>query len=359
MKLMKRGAAFALAVLMLISAGCGGDTSWVFRSGGDVIPAGLYIIGQINGYSEAMSQIAEENRDDPEFVLSGPRELLKLTVEGKPAGEWINESARKLSREIIAVDRKFASLGLSLDENDNAYIENSVSAVKVQNGDFYSKAGVSDDSLRQYYAFTLKRTRLFTALYSEGGEFAVPDSELRDYFKANYGYAELLPVEIPYSVPEGETRSLEELREQAGIDADNILKRAEAGEAMETIAYERIKENAGAEESLPPPAKDDISMLVSEKDKGEYGEAFVDALLNVKPGETGRFEALGFYFVFKGRDVLEDPALLETYGQTLLVEMKADDFSARLEEWSNEIALEENVAALNRYKPDRIKFPEV
>ena len=358
MKAVKRGTAVLLAVLMMISAGCGGDTSWVFRSGEDVISAGLYIIGQINGFSGAMEKLAGENENNAEFVMPNQKELLKTTVEGKQADVWINDAAKDFSREFIAVNRKFASLGLALDESDHAFVESSVSSAKSQNGDFYSKSGVSDESLRQLYAFSRKRSKLFMALYEEGGEFAVPESALKDYFNEHYGYAELVPVAIPYIVPEDETRSLEQLREEAQANADRLQKRAEEGEAMEILMHEWSTELSSAEEPLPVPTKAEISVLVSGNDRQEYGEDFVDGILNAKPGETGQFEAMGYIFVYKGRDVFEDPELFESRRFTVLIEMKTDEYEAKLKEWGNEIVLEENVAALNRYKPGNIKFPE-
>ncbi|MCL2034915.1 MAG: hypothetical protein FWG94_09315 [Oscillospiraceae bacterium] len=358
MKAMKRGTAFLLAVLMMISAGCGGDTSWVFRSGEDVISAGMYIIGQINGFSEAMAKLAEENENNTEFVMPDQKAFLKTTVDGKQADIWINDAAKDFSRELIAVNRRFASLSLTLDESDNAFIENSISSAKSQNGDFYSKSGVSDESLRQLYAFARKRSKLFRTLYEEGGEFAVPESGLKDYFNENYGYAELLPVSIPYLVPEGETRSLAELREEAKANADRFQKRAEEGEAMEILMHEWNTELSSSEEPLPTPTKEEISVLVSGNDRQEYGEEFVDAIINVNPGEVGQFESMGYIFVYKGRDVFEDPELFESQRYMILIEMKTDAYEAKLKEWGNEIVLEENVTALNRYKPGNIKFPE-
>lgn len=356
MKHFKKLAAVLLALTLLLSACSGGDTSWAFKSGDTQISSGLYILYQITAFGEAEEKIAENMQGDYTGMKSS--ELLKLTVEDKIASDWIKERAAELCAEHVAVQEKFASLGLAIDDASLAYIESGVGSVMASSSEFYKKNGVSEVTLREFYLGYERKEQLFLALYGEGGELEVSNDELNSYLSENFAKANVLLMFKPFSVPEGETKTLDELTADVKTEAEAYLARLKAGEEIEELAYEWELSQADEDKKadVKKPEKGELSVVISEPGRASYGDALTDAALKAGVGGSDMVDDEYFFAVFKKADILEDSEAIETYKPSALREAKYEDYESKLADWAAAAQPETNTATISRYKPEKIKF---
>ncbi len=357
MRFVKTVTAVSLVVTMLLSGCAGGNTAWAFESNDKTVPAGLYIMHQINAFGAAEEKLHEGSSTTTSL---SPKELLKQTVEGVPAADWIQTHAEESVREHIAVQQKFDSMGLTLTESEIAAVKNSVGSIESDATNFYKKNGISESSLMEFYMGYARQNRLFSALYGEGGELAVPIEQLKSYFTEKYAMVDLMLLYKHQSVPEGETKTLEQLNAEVKTAGEEYLKRLQGGEAIEDLVYEWQQKEAPEDQkaSIKKPEKGQLSVVVSEASRTSYGEEFTDAAMKSKIDDCKLVEDADFVMVFKRIDITANPEVFETYKATILQELKSDEFDSKLKEWAAATQIEVNNAALERYKPSKINFDE-
>lgn len=357
MKYFKRLAAGALAAALLLSACSGADTSWTFRSGDTQISPGLYILYEVDAFSEAEYKIAENVEN---YAGMKSSELLKQQVEGKLATDWIKEKAVDSVKTYIAVKDRFESMGLSLSDSEIAAIDSNLGTIKMSSGDFYTKNGIAESSLRDFYMGYARENGLFLTLYGEGGEFGVTPDELGKYFADNYAMVDILLMYKPSSVPEGETRTLEQLADEERAQAEAYLERLKNGEEIEELVYEwqlsQVTDEQKAE--VLKPEKGQLSMVFSEAGRVNYGDKLTDAALQSNVGDIRMVEEDDFLIIFKKSDIREDGEVFDSYKSTVLQEMKFDEYEAKIKEWADSVQIEVNEAAVKKYKPEIIKFDQ-
>lgn len=349
--------AATLAVAIVLVA-CGGDTSWVYRSGNDQVSAGLYILYQVGAFSKAEDTLAEQNKDNADYTAPETADIVKTAIDGKTGADYINDTARESALMGFAVNKKFGELGLSLTDGNNYAIESNVSQTMSQLPAFYEKNGVSQDSLRAYYTILAKRSEIFLKLYGAGGELAVPEDEIKNYIKDKYAMIDIMVMEKPLSVPEGETRTIEELTEDVRAAAEDYKLKLTDGQEIEQLVYDwELKNAEGAEsEAVAKPEKGDLRMVLSDESRSTYGDAIVDAAFNAKTGEPEIIEDNYYFIIILRSDILSDSGIVESYRTTALSELKFDEYMQKLTEWAAEVQVETNDAAVKLYKPSKIDF---
>lgn len=355
MKYFKRLASVLLATALLLSACSGADTSWAFKSGNTQVTAGLYILYEVGAFSEAEQKIVADMEN---YTGMKSSELLKQQLEGKPVSDWIKEKSADSVKEYIAIKEKFESMGLYVSDSETAAIDSNLGTIKMSSGDFYTKNGIAESSLRDYYTGYARENGLFSALYGEGGEFEVKTEELKKNFSDNYAMIDILLMYKPYAVPEGETKTLEQLIAEDRTKAEEYLNRLKNGEEIEELVYEWQTSDATEEQkaNMTKPEKGELSMVVSESGRANYGDVLTDAALGANVGDVRMVEEDEFFIVFKKTDIMEDSEVFESYKNTVLQEMKFDEYKAKVKEWAAAVQIDVNDAAIKKYKPEIIKF---
>ena len=176
MSFLKKCAAFLLAGVMTLScAACAADTTWIMKKGELEMPAGVYLNNLMQSYFEATMEVEDPSKD-----------VLKQTIDGKDASEWIKEQALNATKESMALCDKFNQLGLSFSEQELATCQTQAKSYYEQSGDNLEKNGISQNSIELLYQITYMKTKVFDAIYGEGGEQEVSEQEMRDYYNENY-----------------------------------------------------------------------------------------------------------------------------------------------------------------------------
>ena len=329
MKWMKKIATGALALLLAGSmTACGGDTSWTHRSGDDVVTSGMYIGLSINALNSASALEGYDKSVSP----------FKQKLEGKDAVQWVKDEADEMAREYLAVNQKFNEMGLTLSESEINSVDYTVNFywTTLGLGNTYTEAGCSKESFAKIYTNSAKQSRIFQAIYGEGGEKEVAESELKTIFANDYAKGTYFTVSL--TGEDGKALTGRELVEKKE-EAQKLADRVSAGEDIEA-------EYTGKEKS------DDSSVVVlrSNENLTVVGSAFVKG----KAGESGMVTDDKYAYVYLVQDPLSGDTF-ENYRTTVLQKLKGDEFTKTVEEWAASISVEENAASLRKHSPKHLK----
>lgn len=349
MKLWKRIAAAFLAVCMTLPfAACSGDTSWVYDYDDIQITSGMYIAFTMSAYS----QVSQQDDYDSE------KSILDQTIEDKSATEWIRERAGALADEYVATLRKFDELGLSLDENDQKDIDGTVETYWENYGEMYEKNGVGEASYRKLIEAQIKRYKVFLKYYGEGGLEEVTVSELKTHFKENFASVNILSM----SLATGDELTDEQKKENASRKekANEYAELLNSGEKTFPEVYDMwqhylLKTEHSDDEKLQDEM--DMSTYI-QKDSTSPSEKIVKSIFSdvAIDGDAKVLTSDSALYVVKRYDVMKDDKNLEDMRETVLSDIKSDDFLEMLEGWSKDLTRTTNDGAYNRYDPKNIKL---
>lgn len=444
----------AAAAVMSSMTACGENTTWGATIDGSDIPAGIFIYYLQSAYYSAQSKLNEENSASSDAIASADgttttAAVFSSQIDGKDAKTWIYDEATKSMQEYAAIEAKFTELGLTItaDEKDAAkvYCDQTWDYA----GEYYTKMGISEKSFTSLYLNSQKRDKVFKTIYSEGGEYAVSDDEIKTYLDENYAMINYIAMELKdgsgnllKSDGKAEMMSMAESyveRYKNGEDFDALnaeytayydnLKAAAAEEAANAAADEAetetstaevtpsdaeaaLEDNADeitdsaeiAEDATEAPTEDtaeaeetaDTAEETAEADSSTTEEAAdtTETSTNASAEETSDsgeqissnktvIEKSGttpdsavvskvfdemqkgdiqiiessdsetYYIVLK-MDVLETDEYFLSAKDSLLYEMKSEDFDALITQWTEAQNVVKNQDAYKRYDPKKL-----
>lgn len=224
----------ALAMLLGI-AGCNITTPATVGSiGGVEIPAGIYLLAQLNAYNTAASLVdfaTGESADDINVVLkaevTGTINDEEVTTDG---ADYISRLTMSSLEYYAAVETLFDSLGATLEDAATSEAADSASSMWESQGDLYTANGISQDSLEAYLLVDQKAQACLDALYGPDGQQPVTEDEYRDFIENDCRFIESVSFPlIDYStynmVSTGDTAytEIQDLAAQCAVDLNESL----------------------------------------------------------------------------------------------------------------------------------------
>lgn len=365
---MKKVAAAAAAAVMTFSlASCGSDTTWGADIDGTRLRAGILIYFQSNAVTEANQYLGE-----------GATDVLAITIEDKPAKDWINDEAVEDMREYAAVEKKFTELGLSFENNEDKAASNTVDQWWEYVGEYFEGIGVSKQSYYDIVLNSQKRSLIFDYYYADGGEKAVSDDEIKDYLLENNARIKFIRMELK----DGEGNLLKsEGKDELRKMAEDYIERAKGGESFEAIEDEyneyyanliaEANGTAGETADDDEAAEDDGTDVTAEEDgeterishgtivsrdagipSEKVAETVFDGSLNV--GDYTIVEENEVWYIVYRMDLFEDPSYLEEQRDSVRRSLKGEEFDASVKGWIEGQDVTVNEAAIKRYKLEKL-----
>lgn len=330
-KFLKRAAAGALALAMCAGlAGCySEDKAWAAKMGDDTMPIGGYIYYLSSAYSQGAA------------LVEDGQEVLKNSIEGQSAKEWIEAKATEYLKSFYFVEQKFNELGLTLDAEDQETISNASSSMWSYYKTAFENMGVAQDSFTRAYAeYNVKRQKVMLAMYGEGGERALSKDEMHDYYTGNYIYYNYLYVPLTTTDEDGNSQVMEDEEKEDVLDdlRQHVMKISSGAETLDEASADY------ADASVGTPVAVQIENL---------SEQFSEALSGLKDGEAALVDMSSAAYVLQKMDVEEDfEALMEDEDRWsgLLFEMKGEEFSDYVAEQSANVNVELNNKAISSVK---------
>lgn len=356
MSLLKKTAAIALTSAMALSlASCGKDTTWGANIDGTQLRAGILIYFQSNALSEAYTHMIETDTD-----------VLSITIENKPAKEWINDEAVKSMQEYVAVENKFNELGLTFENNEDKAAVNTVDQWWEYVKEYFEGIGVSKQSYLDIVLNSEKRTALFEHYYGEGGELEVSADELKTYLSENN--ARVKYIEMPLKDGEGNLLKSDGKAEIKAMAEEYIERMNTTDVTFEEISKEYndyytslISAAAGIEQE---PVE--VESTSDESEEVNYGtviskeSAFPSTAVSetvfgdLAVNEYTIVEEDEVYYIVYKMDLFADETYFENERFNALYDLKNEEFNETVAVWTANQAVERNEASFERYKIEKL-----
>lgn len=339
--ILKKALCLCLALCMAVSLGAcySEDNTWVAKHGDDVMPVGAYLYYLTSAYTEAGNRVSANEK------------VWDASIDGQSVKDWSKDRALQYVGAYYYICDKFDELGLTLTEADLNAIDNGANSLWAYYKDSMETAGISEASFKKAYAEHNVRAQLvLQAMYGEGGEKEVSESELSDYYTENYWSYEYMYVSKSKFDEDGNSVALEDdelkelqdtLQEYADKVNDGDMTFAEAYSEYSTLSATTPQHEA------PGATKKDsvhtnISSELPDMEDGEVKLVEVDA---------------GIYLVEKLS--IEDyfDSLMEDESQKneLLTEYKGTEFNDDAMEQGKALnGVEVNQKCINSVKLDKV-----
>ncbi|MDF3004713.1 MAG: PpiC-type peptidyl-prolyl cis-trans isomerase [Oscillospiraceae bacterium] len=342
-KLAALGLALGMAAVSL--SGCGSKSPEIAATYKDgTIPAGVYIFNQVNALNEAYQKVANPYGD-----------ILSQDIDGVKVEQWVNNRAVELVKTYAAVASEAARLNVTLDEAIAASIKQSLNKTWGTEGANMEKLGISLASAEAIATNTQLANEVFTAYYGEGGEKAVPESELKTYFTDNYRRALMLVLSKRDNAT-GATLDSGKLDEQKKLFED-YKARVQAGTPLFDVIVaenDRAKAAAGNTEETPALVESEQEILVN-KGNTSYPQALLDQVFTSTKQNTPEFyEDDSYYVIYELRDTLGDGTSFTNAKASLLAAYKGDAFRSEMIALADTLSFKLNSEATDKFKVSKI-----
>lgn len=349
MKKFKTTVSLVMAAIMVFAAGCSSaDTSWGAEYKGEKAPVGVYIMGQLSMYNRAMSTVEDPDKDP-----------LKQDVEGKKGSEWVAEKTTLEMARYFALIEKFEEAGLKLTDAQLAELNELMDYQYGNMKDMYTKNGISESSLRDYYTNYFRSDSLFDYYYGAEGKEPVSTEEYNKYLSENYTAS----MFISFTKLDDENQPLDE----AGVNekrarAQKYLDRAkEEGVSFNDLIIEWEKEVAKDGQTVHEhdQGSEDQHTVVLPNERSGFPDEYINAVKSAGFDEPVMVENDGFIMIIKRVDLLAKPNLVsESLRLTVLHALRDEQFSEMTDKWAEEILpqITFNDEAVKKYTANKLKF---
>lgn len=342
---LKKLTAAALALAMCLSlAGCYDENNtWAAKSGDVTLPIGSYIYYLNSAYSEAAAKVSSDT------------EVLKATIEDKDATAWIKDRAMEYLDAYFYIENKFNELGLELTDEEKAEAQTNTSNTWAYYKTTFETNGIAQSSFHQAYSlYNMKYQKVMEALYSEGGELAIPEDELKTYFTENYYTYEYFYAPLTKTGEDGNSEDLND-DEKAELKKkfEGYIEKINKGEttvndAANDYAYESQNDSTY---NAPSPSKAE-----------NLNTAIHDAISGAKDNEAVFAETTSGYYVIRKlsiEDKFTEMKEDEAEKLSLIADMKGEEFSDYVFEQGKSVeGIEINQKALDRNKVSSLVVDE-
>ena len=398
MKLAKRIAAGLLCAAAACSFTACKDTTWAYKIQDTTITAGMYIAYQINAYMEAQNEAEDTTKD-----------VLEQQIDGKDATAWINEKVLEYCKSYVAVEQKFNELGLSFSDSDKNILETQLENMWYYYQSLYEPNGAGKQSVEKILENSYKSNLIFKKYYDKDGIEAVSEEDLKKEFTDNYALVKY--IQMPMKDAEGnklKTEGKEELKKKAEAYVERLNKKENIDDLIEE--YEKILEeqeaaanddtssgassgtssgssSANASSSVSSAAdvssaantsstasgsassgtssgstdeeeeETDPNEVIIYKEDETLAQKFKDGIFGAQVGVPTIVEDDENYYVTIRYDILADESKYEDYHDTLLSNLKGDEYDEMVKSWYTDYSVDTNEDSVNRYKLTNIEFP--
>lgn len=381
MSFLKKSTAFIAAAAMALSmSSCGKDTTWGAEIDGEQLRAGIMIYFQSSAVSEAMAYLpstdASAAADGEAATTTESVSVLDITIEDKPARQWINDKAVQSMREFAAVEKKFAELGLTFENKEEDRLNIVVDQMWDYFGEYYEKLGVSKQSYYDVGLNSEKKSAIFKYYYGKGGAKEVPDDEVVSYLTENNarvkyftmplkdgegnllkseGKAELKTMVEGYiDRLNASSATFEEIQKEYNNYYDNLVKAATEtaeGENTDTAEQPETEEDTAA-------AEPNYGTVIS-KDSTYLSEKLINAAFGETDTPSGDYILIEdddreVYYLVQTMGLFDDPDYLENNRESVLHNLRDEEFSSEVKNWTEGQNVVVNQDSINRYKLDKI-----
>ncbi len=325
-------------VLTLSLAGCGSAPSTVVTVDGSDVPAGVYLMYQLQAYNDAASKLTDYKAD-----------VLKSEIEGVKATEWIHTKTMTSLQRFTYIEKQFADAKLSFSEEELKTLEAQVESNFTSNEKLLAANGIGKESYRTSFMNEAKY-QLLLGKYAEENE--ISDTDAKAFMDKTYVRAKMLT--LPATTTDYQKLDDDKQAKLTEI-ADKLEKDLAADGDFDALAEAALKEAytlTGREFTDTTLSGALTTSFV--KEGSNYPEEFVTLLKAAKVGDAGQFDYYGNPLIYEKLANYADDTEFALYKAAIQSEMQQENFSAEVEEKSATLAVVENASAVKKYSAKKI-----
>lgn len=340
MKQMKKYLTFLLAAAMLFTmTACGSVGKWIVQIDGTEVPVGVYNLYESIYYQYSVYYVSDSSKSPLKQEIKKDDDT---TVTG---AQWIQENALSTVKNMVAVERECARLGLTLTENEQALVKENVASSWDSNGATYEKIGVGKASLTYVYQNGQYNEKLFDYLYGENGTDAVMESAIAQYFEQNYTDLNYFTVSLIGS--DGKTISDDE-KAKIKTELEQLSDQINSG----AKTFDQVVADYNKAHSSATVTGNSRTVIVGDA----FSEAIATAINDCPEGKAAVASTDYYmYFISKNRIADVKESYLAENLSTLRHEMKDDAFAEYVSDVMDQLTMTINDAAVNKYTPKWIE----
>ncbi|MEG0751709.1 MAG: hypothetical protein RR998_06985 [Oscillospiraceae bacterium] len=343
--------ALTLAILLaaLPLAACAYNPENVLTVDGESIPAGRYLSYQMAALSSAATTLGEDE------VIGIA--LLDKEIEGVSGRDWVRNKTVELCKRGLFSDREFDRLSLSFTAEDKQQNEsNSQMVWQYQARAQYEANGIGYKSFAAASNNAMREQRVRSALYGDGGEFAIPQAEKQEYFDTNYVRAEYMQLPVYDNIG---FKLIESQPEALRAVADKLLEKAKADDSLLAAYLAHFGEALTLSGDDTAPTPENAAEVIT---SGFYGPnlginaTLLKTLLAAPIGEYGICESEdGTLFIYK-RLPLEEKDTEASYDKGIVSELSKAPYDEYVADGTAGYPVVVDEKAATYYSPDKIKL---
>ena len=339
------------ALMISLSLTACADTSWTSKIEGEEIKAGVYILYTIQGYNDAYAKLSVNGEVNEDKIFS-------QKIDDQDVSSYIQDYATNMCKRMVAINKKFDELGLSLSETDKKAIKLSLDNEWKEYEDDYTKEGVSKKSVEAIIETNYKTEMIFKKYYGENGIQEVSQDTINEEMNKQIARVMLLPLSITDT-------STNKPLDEAGINeviknAEGYIERVNNGESFSDIIdehhaekYPDAESSQEAEEAENPDPYKNENIIYE-------GKQYLDPTVITQMLEMEEYNELtivkgtSYYYIVNKLDLFERKDVVEQNKESILVSLKNDDYIKMLEGWYADYTVEKNDDAYERYTPKKV-----
>lgn len=368
MKFVKKLVTLLTICTFFVTATACANNGWAIKGEGESLSTSIYVFYLMQAYQEATQKLTQEGKSTSD--------ISNEKIENQTAPNWIAEKALKRCKELIATEKMFKDMNLSLTEEESKKAQETTDSLWESSGSMYEKNfGINKDAVHQASSLlNTKIDKIFHAIYGKEGSSAVSDDEINDYYKNNYVKI-LFYSKVPYEATESEdennnSEAEENKTENEASEGENkenseTNKKVDTDESIQKEFDEYTSSiNSGSQtiDQLRDTIKksenitDDTDPLVEQiinPNSSSLTTEISDAVNKLDAGKSTYIKFNDVYFMLiKSSNPVENPDLSEeSKRDSILYDMKNKEFENKIEETVNSINFSINYNAVNQFNP--------
>lgn len=336
---------FCLSLFTL--SGCSGKDDPVVQVEDYKVSAGLYSLILANNIPAAQNIINYSSQ-----TMSPSSDLEKTISEGKiedkPAVDWVKEQSVDKAKQIAAVNVEFDKLGLTLSEEENNQINDSVEKIYEQaEKQGISKLGITKEAFQQLLEYKVKFQKVKEEYFGEGKSRAISNETADEYTKSHGLKYKIVTIDKPLSEKDESSAKLLKNEGVASFKAlvDKYMSQIANKKSIDEINAAYNKASEQPESALEYTFRYDEDRLGESLDFAE--KQFV---VDIKPGSpvTLKEDDAAYYIIQRFDIDQESVEKQREMSKAILSQIAQDDL---LKELVDKYDIKVNQGAVDSHNP--------
>ena len=339
MKLLKKSIAIILTLVFVLTlTACHSKDEVALTIEGIDIKTGLYLNALVDCDSDARMVVDEQlSKNEESGTTSEETDYYSQKVDGLEFTEYVKMKALERCKE-FAFYQKLANDGtIKLTDEEIANAETYAEQYwdYYGYGYLYGANGISVESFKKVMLYSAYSNAYFMHIYGKGGEKEVAQSVIKKNMIDNYALAYVLTS----NYVEGAT---DESKAALKTKLEGFGKRLKNGEDYLKIYNELNGTNEKAPEKTEDGPKNQYAQIIGEGDTADFDEVYEMKVGDYQVIETEDKSGLTLYVRL---DIQSDDYYLTYLNDTILMDLKQDEFEKALKEILADYKVEENTWA--------------